>query len=59
MLLICLGIALMLQNIWIILLTPVCFWALTRFAILPEEAYLERKFGDTYRDYKQRVRRWL
>ena len=24
-----------------------------------EEAYLERRFGDVYRDYKARVRRWL
>ena len=24
-----------------------------------EEAYLERRFGDTYRDYQARVRRWL
>jgi protein-S-isoprenylcysteine O-methyltransferase Ste14 len=24
-----------------------------------EEAYLERRFGDAYRDYKLRVRRWL
>jgi protein-S-isoprenylcysteine O-methyltransferase Ste14 len=24
-----------------------------------EEAYLERRFGDAYRDYKTRVRRWL
>jgi protein-S-isoprenylcysteine O-methyltransferase Ste14 len=24
-----------------------------------EEAYLERRFGDSYRDYKARVRRWL
>jgi len=24
-----------------------------------EEAYLERCFGDEYRDYKRRVRRWL
>jgi protein-S-isoprenylcysteine O-methyltransferase Ste14 len=23
-----------------------------------EEAYLERRFGDTNRDYKARVRRW-
>jgi protein-S-isoprenylcysteine O-methyltransferase Ste14 len=24
-----------------------------------EEAYLERKFGDAYRAYTSRVRRWL
>jgi protein-S-isoprenylcysteine O-methyltransferase Ste14 len=24
-----------------------------------EEAYLEKRFGDAYRDYKARVRRWL
>ena len=24
-----------------------------------EEAYLERRFGDVYDDYKKRVRRWL
>ncbi len=24
-----------------------------------EEAYLERRFGDAYRDYKGRVRRWV
>jgi protein-S-isoprenylcysteine O-methyltransferase Ste14 len=24
-----------------------------------EEAYLERRFGDAYRDYKARVHRWL
>jgi protein-S-isoprenylcysteine O-methyltransferase Ste14 len=27
--------------------------------IAREEAYLERRFGDAYRDYKARVRRWL
>jgi protein-S-isoprenylcysteine O-methyltransferase Ste14 len=27
--------------------------------ITREEAYLERKFGDVYRRYRVRVRRWL
>jgi len=27
--------------------------------VLREERYLERKFGDAYRDYRVRVRRYL
>ena len=57
--LVCIGFAIILTNIWILLLTPVCAWVLYRFAILPEEAYLERKFGEKYLSYKRRVRRWL
>jgi protein-S-isoprenylcysteine O-methyltransferase Ste14 len=59
MVLVCFGFAVMLLNVWILLLTPVCAVVLHRFAILPEEAYLERKFGDGYRAYKERVRRWI
>lgn len=59
MLLICVGFAVLLMNWWILILTPLVAWTLQRFAIEPEEAYLERKFGDAYRDYKRRVRRWL
>ena len=32
---------------------------MNRFQIAREEAYLESKFGDEYRHYKQKVRRWL
>jgi len=59
MVLICIGFAVMLMNAWILALTPVCAWVLQLFAILPEEAYLERKFGGAYLAYKSRVRRWL
>ena len=55
----CLGFAVMLRNMWILLLTPLAAWGLQLLAILPEEEYLERKFGDSYRAYKRRVRRWL
>jgi protein-S-isoprenylcysteine O-methyltransferase Ste14 len=55
----CIGFAIILMNVWILLLTPLCGWALQRFAIRPEEEYLERKFGDVYLTYKRRVRRWL
>jgi len=59
MVLVCVGVAVILMNWWVLVLTPVGGWLLQRFAILPEEAYLERKFGDTYLTYKRRVRRWL
>lgn len=32
---------------------------LLRFFVLPEEAVLERDLGESYRDYRARVRRWL
>jgi protein-S-isoprenylcysteine O-methyltransferase Ste14 len=59
MLLVCVGVAVILGNVWILALTPIGGWVLQRLAILPEEAYLERKFGDAYLAYKRRVRRWL
>lgn len=59
MVLVCIGVAVILMNAWILVLTPIGGWLLQRLAILPEEAYLERKFGDTYLAYKRRVRRWL
>jgi protein-S-isoprenylcysteine O-methyltransferase Ste14 len=55
----CIGLAILLANGWILILTPLCAWVLHRFAVLPEEAYLERKFGDRYRSYKARVHRWI
>ena len=32
---------------------------MNRFQISQEEIYLEKKFGDTYRRYKSKVRRWI
>ena len=55
----CIGFAVALMNVWILILTPVCAWLLQRLAIAPEEEYLERKFGEAYLDYKRRVRRWI
>lgn len=59
MVLVCIGIAIMSMNLWTLMLTPLCAWLLQRFAILPEERYLEQKFGETYVAYKRKVRRWL
>ena len=53
------GIGLVVRSPWILILTlPVAFTM--RYGVVArEEAYLERRFGDAYRDYKARVRRWL
>jgi protein-S-isoprenylcysteine O-methyltransferase Ste14 len=54
-----LGIALLSNNLWIVLLVPVSKLALDRYVIAREEAYLERAFGEVYVDYKRTIRRWL
>lgn len=42
------------------LLGPLAFTVFTdRFQIVPEERIMLAKFGDAYRDYCQRVRRWI
>jgi len=42
------------------LLAPVAFLLTLNFAFVPwEEGRLEATFGDEYRAYRQRVRRWL
>jgi protein-S-isoprenylcysteine O-methyltransferase Ste14 len=53
------GIGIALANFWVLLLLVPTLWILRREVIEKEEAYLERKFGDAYRAYKNSVRRWL
>ena len=53
------GGALLFQLPWaLILLVPV-FLVLHFGVIIPEENYLEEKFGERYLRYKHHVRRWL
>lgn len=59
MVLVCIGLAVLLGNLWLLMLTPVCALVLHVLVTLPEETYLERKFGDEYLACKQRVRRWI
>jgi len=53
------GIGLTLANVWAVLLVPVTWMTIYLIAIRHEEAYLDKKFGSVYQDYKGRVRRWL
>ena len=53
------GLAIATDKLWWLLLTPIAL-ALTHYLLIaPEEAYLERKFGDEYKAYKHKVRRWI
>ena len=45
--------------IWALLFLPAVIAIVDRFVIAREEPYLEQRFGEAYRDYKARVRRWL
>lgn len=53
------GIALGWGMLWPLLLLPVAVWIIARYVIRPEEAHLEAVFGERYRAYRRRVRRWL
>jgi protein-S-isoprenylcysteine O-methyltransferase Ste14 len=53
------GLAIGFDSLWVLaMLVP--FGLVIRYGVVArEEAYLECKFGDAYRGYRARVRRWL
>lgn len=53
------GIGVAARSPWTLILTLPLALTIRYGVVAREEAYLERRFGDTYRDYKARVRRWL
>jgi protein-S-isoprenylcysteine O-methyltransferase Ste14 len=53
------ALAVGLGLMWSFLFLPSILLAVDRLVIAREEAYLERRFGQEYVDYKQRVRRWI
>lgn len=53
-----LGAALALRLLWPLILAPLVPVLLQLVVIRREEAYLERRFGEAYRTYRRRVRRW-
>jgi len=58
-LLMVIGIPLNAGTYWGIILAPIFILLCNKLVIEHEEAYLEKRFGETYTSYKSRVRRWL
>lgn len=53
------GASLLLRTAWPLIFAPI-IWAILRYGVIRhEELHLEARFGDAYRAYKLRVRRWL
>jgi protein-S-isoprenylcysteine O-methyltransferase Ste14 len=53
------GLALLFLSFWFLFAAVALWLVFNRIAVLPEEVYLESKFGDRYTAYKMRVRRWV
>ncbi|MFV1859273.1 MAG: isoprenylcysteine carboxylmethyltransferase family protein [Anaerolineales bacterium] len=54
-----LGVALLLNNLWIAIALAVVIVYIDVRIVRREERYLEQQFGDEYLEYKRSVRRWL
>jgi protein-S-isoprenylcysteine O-methyltransferase Ste14 len=54
-----LGVALLCDSWWPVVLWPLVILAVHHLVIRPEEEYLTERFGQTYAAYQTRVRRWL
>ena len=54
-----LGLAQLTYNVWFAAAAPVFAALVTWLAILPEERHLEERFGEEWRVYRERSRRWI
>ncbi|RMF24870.1 MAG: isoprenylcysteine carboxylmethyltransferase family protein, partial [Cyanobacteria bacterium J083] len=54
-----LGVGLFLGSLTPFFVIPLFVWLIQTLFIEQEEKMLEEKFGDEYRQYKQKVRRWV
>ncbi len=53
------GTGIAVRSPWVLVLALPLVIILRYGVVAREEAYLERRFGDAYRDYRARVRPWL
>ncbi len=53
------GFLLFSNSLWGLILSPVLVICFNELVIKHEEAYLEKKFGEQYTNYKSSVKRWI
>ena len=53
------GVGMLLGSLWVVVLVPATWLTIYFIAIRHEEAYLEHRFGEPYREYMRTVRRWF
>jgi protein-S-isoprenylcysteine O-methyltransferase Ste14 len=53
------GLALFCRSISILLFSVILFLVLHAIVVLWEESFLEKRYGESYVQYKQSVNRWL
>ena len=53
------GFSLIIGNWWNFILFPLLFLIVKEYVVKREEKYLERRFGQHYKEYKKKTRRWL
>lgn len=53
------GLGLMVNALWVVAVLVPLLLVMHYGVVKPEERYLEAKFGEAYRQYRSRVRRWL
>ena len=57
--LIYLGFTLLAGTLWGLIASPFLIWTLTSAVIPAEEAYLDGKLGNQYKEFRSRIRRWI
>ncbi len=53
------GLAELTKNVWFVIAAALFAVLVTTLQIIPEERHLEARFGDAYREYKKRAKRWI
>jgi protein-S-isoprenylcysteine O-methyltransferase Ste14 len=53
------GLAVLLNMVWPLLVLPLVITVLTLTVVRHEERYMAAEFGDSYKTYCRRVRRWM